>query len=62
MKVFLKTVVVLPPDSEIGALVFVRSASDFPAGTLFTGVVVGRTLVDASLWSASVLMVNSNAE
>ena len=73
MKAFVKTLVVLPPDSEIVTPVSVRSASNIqpgscslvePSGGLMEdyGVVVGRTLVDASSWSASVLMVNPNAE
>ena len=73
MKAFLKTSVVLPPDSEIIAPVSVRSASGVQPGpcslvepsrglTEDYSVVVGCTLVDASSWSASVLMVNPNAE
>ena len=73
VKVFLKTSVVLPPDSEIVAPVSVRSASGvrpvpcslvgpFRGLTEDYGVAVGCTLVDASLWSASVLMVNPNEE
>ena len=73
VKVFLKILVVLPPDSEIVTPVSVRSASGVrpgpcslvePSGSLTEeyGVVVGRTLVDASSWSARVLMMNPNAE
>ena len=73
VKVFLKTSVVLPPDSGIVAPVSVQSASGVqpgpcslvePSGSLTEdyGVVVGRPLVDASSWPASVLMVNPNAE
>ena len=73
MKAFLKTSVVLPPDSEIVAPISVRSALGIrpvscslvePSRGLTEdyGVVVGCTLVDASSWSASVLMVNPNAE
>ena len=68
----MKTSVVLPSDSEIVTPVSVRSALGFqpglcslvePSGGLTEdyGVVVGRTLVDASSWSASVLMVNPDA-
>ena len=73
VKAFLKTLVVLPQDSEIVSPISVRSASGVrpgscslvePSGELMEeyGVVVGCTLVDASSWSAGVLMVNSNAE
>ena len=73
VKAFLKTSVVLPPDSEIVAPVSIRFASGVHPGpcslvepsrglTEDYGVVVGRTLVVASSWSASVLMVNPNAE
>ena len=73
MKGFLKTSVVLPPDSEIVALISVRSPSGVRLGSCSLvepsrglteeyGVVVGHTLVSASSWSASVLMVNPNAE
>ena len=73
MKAFLKTLVVLPPDSEIVVPVSIRSSSGVrpgscslvePSGGLTEdyGVVVGRTLVDASSWSASVLMVTPNVE
>ena len=72
-KAFLKTSVVLPPDSEIVAPVSVRSPSGVRPGSCSLvepsrgltedyGVVVKHTLVDASSWSASVLMVNPNAE
>ena len=70
---FLMTSVVLPPDSEIVAPVSIRSASGVRPGpcslvepcmglTENHGVIVGHTLVDGSLWSAGVLMVNPNAE
>ena len=73
MKGFLKTSVVLPPDSEIVAPFSVRSPSGVLLGSCSLvepsrslaeeyGVVVVQTLVDASSWSASVLMVNPNAE
>ena len=73
VKVFLKTSVVLPPDSEIVAPFSVRSDSGIQPGSCSLvepsrsltedyGVVVGRTLVDASSWSAGVLMVKPNAE
>ena len=71
VKAFLRTSVVLPPDSEIIAPISVWSPSGIlpgycslvePSGRLTEdyGVVVGRTLVYASSWSASVLMVNPN--
>ena len=70
---FLKTSVVLPPESEIVAPISVRSPSGIrpgfcsmvePSGELTEeyGVVVGCMLVDASSWSTGVLMVNPNAE
>ena len=70
---FLTTSVVLPPDSEIVAPVSIRSASGVrptPCSlvepcmglTEDYGVIVGHTLIDASSWSASVLMVNPYAE
>ena len=73
VKGFLKTSVVLPPDSEIVAPISVQSPSDVRLGSCSLvepsrglteeyGVVVGHMLVDASSWSASVLMVNPNAE
>ena len=63
----------LPPNSEIIAPISVRSPSGIrpdscsmvePSGELTEdyGVVVGCMLVDASSWSAGVLMVNPNAE
>ena len=69
---YLTASVVLPPDSEVVAPVSVRSASGIRSGPCFLvepcmdltedyGVIVGHTLVDASSWSASVLMVNPNA-
>ena len=70
---FLTTSVVLTPDSEIVAPVRVRSASGIqPAPCLLVepcmdlteeyDVIVAHTLIDASSWSAGVLMVNPNAE
>ena len=67
---FLTTSVVLPPDSEIVAPFSVSGvrpsycAMVEPSRTLTEeyGVIVGHTLVDASSRSASVLMVNPNAE
>ena len=67
---FLMTAVVLPPESEIVAPF---SVSGVRLGPCFLvelsrslteeyGVVVGHTLVDAYSWSASVLMINPNAE
>ena len=65
-----ETSVVLPPDSEIVAPFSVSGvrpncrALVEPSGTLTEGygVIVGHTLVDASSRTASVLMVNPNAE
>ena len=62
----------LPPDNEIIAPISVWSPSGIqpgscslvePSGRLAEdyGVVVGRTLVDASSWSVGVVMVNPNA-
>ena len=70
---YLTTSVVLPPDSEVVAHVSIRSASGLRPGTCSMvepcmdltddyGVIVGHTLVDASSWSASVLMVNPNVD
>ena len=67
---FLTTSVVLPPDSELVAPFSVsRVRPNYcalvePSRTLTEeyGVIVGHTLVDASSRSASVLMVNPNAE
>ena len=64
------TSVVLPPDSEIVAPFSVSGvrlgscALVEPSRSLTEeyGVMVGHTLVDASLLSASVLMINPNAE
>ena len=66
----LMTAVVLPPDSDIVAPLSVSGGRLGPCALVepsrsFTeeyGVVVGHTLVDASSWSASVLMINPNAE
>ena len=67
---FLTTSLVLPPDSEIVAPFSVSGvrpnccALVEPSRTLMEeyGVIVDHTLVDASLRTASVLMVNPNAE
>ena len=67
---FVTTSVVLPPDSEIVAPFSVSGvrpnccALVEPSRTLTEeyGVIVGHTLVDASSRTASVLMVNPNAE
>ena len=70
---YLTTLVVMPPHSEVVAPVSIRSASGIQPGpcslvepcmdlTEEYGVIVGRTLVDASSWSASVLMVNPSAD
>ena len=67
---FMMTSVVLPPDSEIvtpfsvsgvqlGSCALVEPSRSL---TEEYGVVVGHTLVDASSWSASVLMINPNVE
>ena len=64
------TSVVLPPDSEIvapfsvsgvrlGSCAFVEPSRSLAEEN---GMVVGHTLVDASSQSASVLMINPNAE
>ena len=64
---------VLPPDSEIVAAVSIRSPSGIQPGwcsltepklaiTENNGVLVGHTLVDASEWSASVLLVNPGSD
>ena len=73
VKGFLKTSLLLLPDSEIVAPISVLSPSGVRLGSCSLmepsrslteeyGVVVGHTMVDASSWSASVLMVNLNAE
>ena len=70
---YLTTSVVMPPDSEVVALVSIQSASGIQPGpcsmvepcmdlTEDYGVIVGRTLVVASSWSASVLMVKPSAD
>ena len=70
---YLTSSVVLPPDSEVVVPVSVRSASGIQPGlctmvepcmdlTEDYGVIVGHTLVVASSWSASVLMVNPSAD
>ena len=62
----------LPPDSEV-ASVSVRSSSGIRPGacsliepcmtlTEYYGALVGLTLVDASSWSVSALMVNPSSE
>ena len=64
---------VLPPDSEIVAPVSIRSSSGIQPGrcslietkialTEDYGVLVSRTRVDASKWSASILLVNPSSE
>ena len=69
----LTTSAVMPPDSEVVAPVSVRSPSGIRLGQCSLvepcmdlmedyGVLVGRTLVDASSWSASVLMVNPSSD
>ena len=70
VEALLMTAVVLPPDSEIVAPFTVSGGRLGPCAlvepsrrlTEEYGVVVGHTLVDASSWSASVLMINPNAE
>ena len=63
----------MPPNSEVVAPVSVRTLSGIRPGpcslvkpcmdlTEDYGVLVGCTLVDASSWSASVLMVNPSAD
>ena len=70
---YLTTSVVMPPDSEVVAPVSVRSPLGIRPGPLSLvepcmdlmedyGVLVGCTLVDASSWSASFLMVNPSAD
>ena len=67
---FLMTSVVLSPDNEIVAPFSVSGvrpnccALVEPSRTLTEeyGVIVGHTLVDASSWTASMLMVNPNVE
>ena len=69
MSAHLTSLLVLPLDSEIVAPVSIRSPSGVQLGwcsliepqialTESYGVLVGRTLVDVSEWSASVLLVN----
>ena len=69
----LTTSVVFPPDGAGVAPVSVHSPSGIRPGLCSSmepcmiltedyGVLVGRTLVDASSWSASVLMVNPSSE
>ena len=75
MSAHLINLLVLPPDSEVVAPVSIRSPSGFQPGRCSLiepcmpltendgdGVLVGRTLVDASEWSASVLLVNPSSE
>ena len=63
----------LPPDSECCGPVSIRTPSGIRPGPCSLvepcralmedyGVLVGRTLVDASSWSARVLMVNPSSE
>ena len=70
---YLTTSVVMPSDSEVVTPVSVRSSLGIRPGlcslmesctdlTEDYGVLVGRTLVDASSWSASVLMVNPSSD
>ena len=70
---YLTASVVMPPDSEVVAPVSVRSSSGIRPGpcslvepcmdlTEDYGVLVGRTLVDASSCSASVLIVNPSVD
>ena len=69
----IKGSLVIPPDSENVALVSIRSLSGIPPGrcslieleldiTESYGVLVGRTLVDTSDWSASVLLINPGSD
>ena len=68
----LTSLVVLPPDSDIVVPVSIRTPSGVwpgpcslePCRALMEddGVLLGRTLVDASSWSARVLMVNPSSE
>ena len=64
---------ILPPDSEIVAPVSIHSSSGIQPGrcslmepnialTEDYGVLVGHTLVDASQWSASVLLLDPSSE
>ena len=70
VEALLMTAVVLPPHSDIVAPVTVSGGLLGPCTlvepsrslTEEYGVVVGHTLVDASSWSASVLMINPNGE
>ena len=63
----------VPPDSEIVALVSIRSPVGIPLGrcsmiepnstiTVSYVVVVCRTLVDTSNWSAKVLVINPGSD
>ena len=69
----IKGSLVMPPDSETVAPVSIRSPSGIPPWrcslieseldiTEINGVLVGRTLVDASDWSASVLLINLGSD
>ena len=73
MSAHLMSLLVLPPDSEIVAPVSIRSPSGIQPGlcsliephialTESYGVLVGRTLVYVSEWSASVLLVNPGSD
>ena len=64
---------VVPPDSEIVTPVSIRSPEGIPPGrcslikpdstiTEYYGVLVGRTLVDTSNWSAEVLLINPGSD
>ena len=69
----IKGLLVMPPDSEIVAPVSIWSTAGIPPGwcsliepdsdiTESYGVLVGRTLVDVSNWSASVLLINPGSD
>ena len=69
----IKGSLVMPPDSEIVAPVSIRSLAGIPLGqcsliepdliiTDNYGVLVGRNLVDASDWSANILLINPGSD
>ena len=69
----IKGSMVMPPDSEIVAPMSIRSPAGIPPGrcsliepdldiTQSYGVLVVRTLVDASNWSASILLINPGSD
>ena len=69
MSAHLKNLLVLPPDSEVVAPLSIRVQpgrcsliEPYIALTESYGVLVGRTLVDASEWSASVLWVHPGSD